>query len=157
MSSIQPLLPPLKKEGGWVGMSGELHFTAAVISKNTWFTDYCTKAVCVENVGMTMRPPPLTPATLQLSFNLLRKDLSKWKLGAHSLNCLVTPRQCRIQLWSQMLACEPKLYHYKQYHPGSKQHHPLFKWKKQPAKRTALLLSYSLVYNWWLNLVNYSK
>lgn len=74
-------------------MSGELHFTAAVISKNTWSTDYCTKAVWVENAGTAMRPPLLTQATLQLSFNLLRTDLSKWKLGAHSLNCLVTLKQ----------------------------------------------------------------
>lgn len=33
---------------GWMG-AVELHFTAAVIFKNTWFTDYFTKAVCVEN------------------------------------------------------------------------------------------------------------
>lgn len=65
-----------------------LCFTGAVISKNTWFCDYCTQAVCVESGGVRMRPPQLTPATLQLSFNPLREDLSKLKLGARSLNCL---------------------------------------------------------------------
>lgn len=68
------------------GMGGVLHFTGAVISKNTWFGDYCTKAVCVESGGARMRPPQLTPAIPQLSFNPLREDLSKLKLGARSLN-----------------------------------------------------------------------
>lgn len=54
-----PPLPHWRKKG--VG-AAELHFTAAVISKNTWFTDYCTRAFCVENCCTAMRPPLLTPA-----------------------------------------------------------------------------------------------
>lgn len=70
------------------GGAGWVHFTGAVISKNTCFSDCCTKAVCVESGGARMRASLLAPAAEQLSFNPLREDLSKLKLGGRSLKCL---------------------------------------------------------------------
>lgn len=69
-------------------VGGGSHFTGAVISKNTCFSDCFTKAVCVESGGARMRASLLAPAAAQLSFNPLREDLSKLKLGGRSLKCL---------------------------------------------------------------------
>lgn len=133
------------------GRGGVLHFTGAVISKNTWFCDCCTKAVCVESGGVRMRPPQLTPATLQLSFNPLREDLSKLKLGARSLNCLfffflnykalrdtnLKPATCSRTSHPKYYTILGKTFSFKQYHSAIPPH--------------------NLVCNWWLNLVNYCK
>lgn len=76
------------EKDGVGGGAGWVHFTGAVISKNTCFSDCFTKAVCVESGGARMRASLLTPATAQLSFNPLREDLSKLKVGGRSLKCL---------------------------------------------------------------------
>lgn len=81
----------VRRQGGGVGGGGGWgsHFTGAVISKNTCFSDCFTKAVCVESGGARMRASLLAPAAAQLSFNPLREDLSKLKLGGRSLKYLL--------------------------------------------------------------------
>lgn len=120
MTSIQPLGPLKEKDGswrgwwerkreGWWGGAGWVRSTGAVISKNTCFSDCFTKAVCTESGGARMRASLLTSAGAQLSFNPLREDLSKLKLGDRSLKFLpliffyLTLQHFRMQLWTHKL------------------------------------------------------
>lgn len=56
-------------------MNAELHFITALISKNTWFADYHSKAVFHRKHQDIAETSIIQQAPLQLSFNLLRGDL----------------------------------------------------------------------------------